>query len=210
MASGAFVTGTDTDIGKTVVAACLAVAWRATYWKPVQTGLATDRGDTATVAELAGLPPERVLRPAYAFQAPLSPHAAAAAEQTAIALERISCPQTTGPVVVEGAGGVLVPLNDSALMADLIKRIGLPAIVVVRTSLGTINHTLLSLEALRARDIEIAGVILNGAENPGNHQAIETFGRVRVLAKIPPLPRVDRPSIAALAARMPDLATLRA
>ncbi|HEX9462710.1 MAG TPA: dethiobiotin synthase [Alphaproteobacteria bacterium] len=204
------MTGTDTDIGKTLVSACLAVAWRAAYWKPVQTGLAADPGDTATVAELAGLSPERVLRPAYAFQAPLSPHAAAAAEGTTIALERIQCPQTTGPVVVEGAGGVLVPLNESALMADLIKRLGLPAIVVARTSLGTINHTLLSLEALRARDIRIAGVILNGEENPGNRHAIETFGHVRVLAELPRLPRVDRPSIAALAARMPDVATVSA
>jgi malonyl-CoA O-methyltransferase len=202
---GAFVTGTDTDIGKTVVAACLTIAWRASYWKPVQTGLAVDPGDSATVGNLARLPTERLPRPVYAFQAPLSPHAAAAAERTSVSLERIRVPDIAGPLVIEGAGGVLVPLNEHELMADLIKACGLPAIVIARSTLGTINHTLLTLEALRARDIPVAGVILNGAENAGNRQAIEQFGRVRVLGQVPRLSRVDPEAIAAAAAHMPPL-----
>ena len=203
---GVFVTGTDTDVGKTVVAACLTAAWGASYWKPVQTGLASDPGDTATVARLTGLPPEHVIEPAYAFQAPLSPHAAAEMEQALVSLEDIRLPAVARPLVIEGAGGVLVPLNEQSVMADLIRQLSLPAILVARTMLGTINHTLLSLEALRARDIEVAGVILSGAENAGNRRAIAQFGRVRVLAEVPRLPRVDRETIADVAARIPPLA----
>jgi dethiobiotin synthase len=203
---GVFVTGTDTDVGKTVVAACLTAAWGASYWKPVQTGLASDPGDTATVARLTGRPPEHAIKPAYAFQAPLSPHAAAEMERALVSLEDIRLPAVARPLVIEGAGGVLVPLNERSVMADLIRQLGLPAILVARTTLGTINHTLLSLEALRARDIEVAGVILSGAENAGNRRAIEQFGRVRMLAEVPRLPRVDRETIADVAARIPPLA----
>jgi len=205
---GVFVTGTDTDVGKTVAAACLAAAWNASYWKPVQTGLAGDRGDSATVAALARLPAERVLPPAYEFQAPLSPHAAAAAENAAISLSAIRMPDISGPIVVEGAGGVLVPLDDGTLMADLIRQLGLPAVLVTRTTLGTINHTLLSLEALRARGIAVAGAILNGAANAGNRDAIVRFGRVRILAELPRMQQIDADAVRALAARIPPLSDI--
>ena len=210
MLPGVFVTGTDTDVGKTVAAACLAAAWDASYWKPVQTGLATDRGDSATVAALARLPADRVLPPAYTFQAPLSPHAAAAAERSAISLTAIRLPAVRGPVIVEGAGGVLVPLSDSAMMADLIRQLGLPAVLVARTTLGTINHTLLSLEALRSRGIAVAGVILNGPSNTGNREAIARYGRVRILAELPRVQPLDTEAIRALAAHIPPLAEVTA
>jgi malonyl-CoA O-methyltransferase len=200
---GVFVTGTDTDVGKTVVAACLAAAWNAAYWKPIQTGLADGPGDTAAVKGLAGLPAERVLAPAYAFQAPLSPHAAAAEEGAAIALETISWPAGHDFIVVEGAGGLLVPLNDAALMIDLIQKLDLPAVVVARSTLGTINHTLLSLSALRARRIPILGVVMNGPPNASNRRAIEQFGQVRVIAELPRREPLDAAAMRDLIGRIP-------
>jgi len=202
---GVFVTGTDTNVGKTVASACLVGAWNAGYWKPIQTGLADDPGDSATVTALAGLPPERVPAPVYALQAPLSPHAAAAAERVTIELEAIARPASRQFLVVEGAGGILVPLNRSALMIDLIGRLGLPAILVARSALGTINHTLLSLGALRARQVPVAGVVMNGPPDAGNRRAIEQFGRVRVLAELPRVEPLDAAAIRSLAARIPPL-----
>ncbi|MBI1320956.1 MAG: dethiobiotin synthase [Candidatus Hydrogenedens sp.] len=198
--SGAFVTGTDTGIGKTLVSACLVRAWAADYWKPVQTGLAEDPGDSATVAALAGLSPARVHPPVYELAAPLSPHAAAALENVTIALDDFTLPATARPLVVEGAGGLLVPLNRSAFMIDLVARLGLPVVLVARSTLGTINHTLLSLEALRARHLPIAGVVLNGPDNPGNRAAIEQFGCVPILAVLPRLNHTpDAKAVAGLA-----------
>jgi len=202
---GVFVTGTDTNVGKTVVSACLAAAWSAGYWKPVQTGLADDPGDTATVTALAGLVPGRVFAPAYAFRAPLSPHAAAAAERATIDLDAIARPVTRAFLVVEGAGGILVPLSASALMIDLVRQLDLPAVLVARSTLGTINHTLLSLHALRARQVPIAGVVMNGPPDAGNRRAIEQFGRVRVLAELPRVEPLDQAAIGTLAARIPPL-----
>ncbi len=202
---GVFVTGTDTNVGKTVVSACLAGAWNAAYWKPVQTGLADDPGDSATVTSLAGLPAERVFAPVYAFQAPLSPHAAAAAEGAMIELDAIARPPTRQFLIVEGAGGVLVPLNRSAFMIDLIRKLDLPVVLVARSTLGTINHTLLSIGALRARQVAIAGVVMNGPPDSGNRRAIEQFGRVRVLAELPHVEPLDAAALRGLAARIPPL-----
>jgi malonyl-CoA O-methyltransferase len=181
-ARGVFVTGTDTDVGKTVVAACMARALGADYWKPVQTGAAVDAGDTATVAALSGA---RTHAPAYVFGEPLSPHAAAALEGAEVRLSAIRVPSTDRPLVVEGAGGALVPLNDRVLMIDLMAALALPVVVVARSTLGTINHTLLTLQALRSRGIEVLGVVLNGPPAASNREAIERYGRVRVLAEIP-------------------------
>lgn len=202
---GVFVTGTDTGVGKTVAAACLARAWRAGYWKPVQTGTAGGDDDTAAAAALAGLPAERVFAPAYVFQAPLSPHAAADLEGVRISMDSIALPQTTHPLIVEGAGGLLVPLNDRDFMIDLMARLALPVLLVARSTLGTINHTLLSLAALRARALPIAGVVLNGPPNAGNRTAIERFGQVRVLAELPHLDPLDNGAIERLAALIPPL-----
>lgn len=202
---GVFVTGTDTGVGKTLVSAVLARAWDADYWKPAQTGLAEEAGDTATVAALAGLRPDRLHPPRHAFAAPLSPQAAAALEGAQVALSDFRLPETDRPLVVEGAGGVLVPLNERELMIDLIARLGLPAVVAARSTLGTINHTLLTLEALRARRIGVLGVVLNGPPSPGNRAAIEAFGKIPVLMQLPPLAEVDAAAIQSLAAAAPPL-----
>ena len=205
---GAFVVGTDTDVGKTVVAACLARAWDADYWKPVQTGSAEDPGDTAAVARLTGLPPERLHAPVYVFAAPLSPHAAAALEGAAIALDAIARPSTERPLVVEGAGGALVPLNDHSLMIDLVQRLGLPVVVAARSTLGTINHTLLTLEALRGRGLRVLGVVMNGPPSASNREAIERYGRVRVLAEIPWSDSLTPEWIEQVATSVPPLHTI--
>ncbi|MBI5163153.1 MAG: dethiobiotin synthase [Magnetospirillum sp.] len=182
--NGVFVTGTDTGVGKTLVSAWLVRAWGAAYWKPVQTG-AAEGTDFDAVAKLA---PGTVIHPsAYVLQAPVSPYEAAKRERVRIDLSALVPPKTEGPLVVEGAGGVMVPLNEAALMLDLMERLQLPTIVVARTSLGTINHTLMTLEMLRRRRVPLLGVVLNGQKNPGNRQAIEHFGAAPILAEIQPL-----------------------
>lgn len=192
---GVFVTGTDTDVGKTLVAAWLAQHWRAEYWKPVQTGSAQGT-DFDSVARLA--PAARIHPSAVVLSAPLSPHEAARREKTRIELSALAPPDTAGPLVVEGAGGIMVPINEVALMIDLMARLDLPAVVVARSGLGTINHTLLTLEMLRRRRVPILGVVMNGQKNPANRQAVEHFGGVRVLAEIPPLPAVTAATVAGL------------
>nr|WP_321985457.1 dethiobiotin synthase [uncultured Lichenicoccus sp.] len=206
---GVFVTGTGTGIGKTVVAACLARAWTACYWKPLQTGIDTETADSDTAARLAGLPPDDVLPPACVLRAPLSPEAAAALEGVPIDFDAIRLPpHGNRPVVVEGAGGLMVPIAGHAMMIDLMARLALPVVLVASSTLGTINHTLLSLEALRARGIPVAGVMLNGPASPGNRDAIARHGQVRVLAELPVFERVDAGAIDRGAALMPLLESL--
>ncbi len=195
-----FITGTDTDIGKTVVATVLVRALNADYWKPVQSGTNSAEGtdDTQTVAHLAGLTQDRCHRPSYSFKAPLSPHDAAAREGVEIDLNTIRPPDTDRPLIAEGAGGVLVPLSPGpdapgapVYIADLAARLGYPTILVARNSLGTINHTLMSLEALRARAVPILGVILNEGDMTSNGMAIAQFGRTRLLYQMPHLTALD-------------------
>jgi malonyl-CoA O-methyltransferase len=204
--SGVFISGTDTGVGKTLVAACLVRAWAAAYWKPVQTGLAEEEGDSRVVARLAGLAAGesgagRLFAPVHELAAPLAPEPAAAAEGRVIRLADFVLPKPPGsrPLVVEGAGGLLVPLCEGAMIIDLIARLGLPVVLVARSTLGTLNHTLLSLEALRARRLPVAGVVLNGPANPGNRATIERLGQVRILAELPPLNPVDAAGVAGLA-----------
>lgn len=189
-----FVTGTGTGVGKTVVCAWLCLHGRADYWKPVQTGSLLGR-DSDTVSRLSGAHafPEAVLLPD-----PLSPHEAAARAGVRIELEAIRLPDTDRPLVIEGAGGLLVPLNDTDVMADLISRLKAPVIVAAHSGLGTINHACLTLEALRARDISVLGVILCGEPNPANRQAIERFGKTRVLDELPWLDPLDRENLTAI------------
>lgn len=175
------VTGTDTGIGKTVVAAGLAQALGARYWKPVQAGL--DEGtDRDTVAALSG---QEVLPEAYRLITPCSPHQAAAIDGVTIDPGRLALPEGEGPLVVEGAGGVLVPLREDLLYADLFARWGLPVVLVARTALGTINHSLLSLEALRSRGVPIAGIAFVGDENAETERVICAIGQVRRLGRLP-------------------------
>jgi dethiobiotin synthase len=190
----AFVTGTDTGVGKTVVCAWLVRHWNADYWKPVQSGTAEGR-DGQEIIRLAGLDPQRWHPSQYELKAPLSPHEAARLEGCCIELSAFSLPRTNWSLVVEGAGGVLVPINDQDLMVDLMVDLGLPAIVVARTALGTINHTLLTLEALRRRGVAVAGVVLNGPPNAANRRAIAGHGKAPIIGELPPLSPLNAEAI---------------
>ena len=205
---GVFVTGTDTGVGKTLMSAILAKAWHADYWKPLQTGVADEPGDTLSVTLLADLAPSRVHAPAVVLQAPLSPWAAAPLEGVRIDTDALTCPVTEAPLIVEGAGGLFVPIDDDMMMIDLIARLNLPVVLVARSGLGTINHTLLSLQALKAARIAIAGVVMNGPPSASNRLAIERFGKVPVIAEVPALNSVDAAAVAAEAARMPSMAAV--
>ncbi|MBC2667438.1 ATP-dependent dethiobiotin synthetase BioD [Novosphingobium flavum] len=192
------VTGTDTGVGKTVFAAALTHALGARYWKPVQAGPDEDGGsDTQKVARLAGLAPERVHPEAYRLASPLSPHRAAEIDGVEIDPARLALPPGAGPLVVEAAGGLLVPLTRSLLYADLMARWTAPVVLVARTSLGTINHSLLSLEALRARAIPVLGVAFVGAANEDNEATIAEMGRVKRLGRLPLLGELTPDSLAA-------------
>jgi dethiobiotin synthetase len=176
------VTGTDTDIGKTVFAAALARALGATYWKPIQAGL-EDGGDTATAARLG----VRTLTEAYRLNTPCSPHRAAAIDGISIDPARLAIPDLDGTLVIEGAGGVLVPITSELLFADLFARWGMPVVLVARTALGTINHSLLSIEALRQRGIGILGIAFIGDPVEDSEATIARIGDVRRLGRLPRL-----------------------
>ena len=193
---GLFVTGTDTGVGKTVLSAALMLRFpEAAYWKPIQTG---PESDTAEVRRLSD---GRVIDEGVRLPDPVSPHLAARRAEM-----RIELPgrKSDGAVYfVEGAGGVLVPVNESETMADLMVMLGLPVIVAARTTLGTINHTLLTLEALRTRKLRIAGVVMIGDRNADNRAAVEHYGNVAVLAEMPRFDPLTQESLRAWAETLP-------
>lgn len=179
------ITGTDTDVGKTVFAAGLAGHFGARYWKPLQAG--TEGGtDSAQVRLLSGRRAD-VLPEAYILRTPCSPHEAARIDGAMIDIEKLALPPGDGRLVVEGAGGVLVPFADNLLSADLFAAWELPVILVARTALGTINHSLLSIEALNARKIPVHGIVFMGDENRASETAIIRLGGTRHLGRLPML-----------------------
>ncbi|MEI7665004.1 MAG: dethiobiotin synthase [Synechococcaceae cyanobacterium ELA263] len=180
------VCGTDTDVGKTVVSALLVQGLGARYWKPVQSGL-DDGGDRGRLQQLLQLPAERLLPEAYRFEAPVSPHWAAERQGLTIDPGRLALPAGDGALVVETAGGLLVPLRRDWLQIEQIAVWGLPVLLVARSGLGTLNHTLLSLEALHRRSIPVLGLVLNGPPHPDNPRSLASLGGVPVLAELPPL-----------------------
>jgi dethiobiotin synthetase len=193
-----FVTGTDTGVGKTVVSALLCAALDAIYWKPIQTG-SREGTDRNTVMGLAHLARTRTLPETYVFGPPVSPHLAARMAGRQIELRKIKAPDlpVSENLITEGAGGALVPINRTQLMTDLMRHLGFPVLLVSRTSLGTINHTLLSVAALRAARLDIRGVILAGQPNLENRKAIEHYGEVSVIGWLPFLKKIDRRALLA-------------
>jgi dethiobiotin synthetase len=188
------IVGADTDVGKTVFSAALVGALGAYYWKPVQSGLAGET-DSQTVARLSGASPERILPEAWRLRLPASPHIAARAEGVEIDPARLAPPRVEGPLVVETAGGVMVPLTDDVLTIDLLARWRLPVILVARTALGTINHSLLTIEALRRRDVSIHGVAFIGDEEKAPQETIARLGAVRPLGRLPRLDPLDEKTL---------------
>lgn len=186
-----FVTGTDTNVGKTVVSAMLTLGLGAAYWKPIQSGL-DPISDTDYVRQVTGLDESHFCPERYQLTEPLSPHASARIDGVRIDLQDFQLPSTSKPhLIVEGAGGLMVPLNETHYVIDLIQALQLPVCLVCRSTLGTINHTLLSLLQLRRMEIPILGVILNGPRNPGNREAIAHYGQVPILGEVERLEEVN-------------------
>ena len=202
------VTGTDTDIGKTVFAAALTGALGGHYWKPVQSGLSGE-SDSATVTRLGGIDAARILPEAYRLATPCSPHRAAEIDGVTIDLDRLELPRIAGPLVVEGAGGALVPLTRTTLFADLFARWSAPTVIVARTALGTINHGLLTIEALRRRTVPILGIAFVGDANDDSEATIAAIGGVRRLGRLPRLDPLDAATLAAAFAEHFDPADFR-
>ena len=212
-----FVVGTDTGIGKTVASAALLARYRErlplVYWKPVATGSRDERDRDTVAALVPGIP---TAAEAYLFADPVSPHLASRRESLPIELGRIATRWRElrsvfagSGFVVEGAGGVLVPLDEEGiLLVDLVAAMALPALVVARSTLGTINHTLLTLEALRTRAVEIAGVVLVGPRDRDNREAIERFGETEVVGELPPIPDLGAATLAAAASELDPLSLL--
>ncbi|QNE39963.1 dethiobiotin synthase [Hymenobacter sp. NBH84] len=185
-----FITGIGTDVGKTVVAAILTEALGADYWKPVQAGL-TPTTDAATVRSLVSNADSQFHPEAYRLALPASPHAAAAAEGIALTPSAFRLPHTDNHLVVEGAGGLLVPLAPGFLMVDLLAQLDLAAVVVSRNYLGSINHTLLTLEALRQRQVPVRGLVFNGEPTPATEDFIAQHTGVPIMPRVLAEPVLD-------------------
>ncbi len=186
------VAGTDTEIGKTVFAAGLADLLGANYWKPIQAGLEGET-DSHIVARLGGLSDDRIVPELYRLQTPASPHHAAAIDGVRIAVESFDEPGTGGrALVIEGSGGLLVPLDRTTLYIDVFARWRYPVVLCARTTLGTINHSLLSIEALRNRKLDILGVAFIGESHPESEDIICEIGKVRRLGRLPRLSPLTR------------------
>ena len=178
------ICGTDTDVGKTIVSSFFVQGLKGIYWKPIQSG--TEEGtDTKTVCKLLDLQPSRHLSERYTFKAPVSPHWAAEKESKFIEPNNLNLPDIDKLIIIETAGGLMVPLNRNWLQIDQLKAWGAPIILVARTGLGTLNHTLLSLEALRNRNLNVLGIVLNGPPHYDNPKTLEQFGDTKILASLP-------------------------
>lgn len=192
-----FITGTDTDVGKSVAAAWCMLHLDADYWKAGQSGLKPPT-DTQWIQQVTGLSHNRFFEETYRLRQPLSPHEAAKRDGINIEMSAFEIPQTERSLVIEGIGGLMVPLNRNNFVIDLIVQFAVPAILVARSGLGTINHTMLSLEAMRKRNIEIKGIIINGPKTPHNRQAIEEYGEVPIIAEIDQLEEVTKEALLAI------------
>lgn len=196
---GITVAGIGTEVGKSVASAVLCEALGARYWKPIASGRNDSPAESKTVASLISAGEERIFPERYFFGASLSPHIAARMEGAEVTLREVVLPECEEPLVVELAGGVFVPLSDSLTNLDLISHIGFPVVVVSRHYLGSINHTLLTLDALKRRDVSVLGVLFNGEELPDTERIIERMGGVPILGRIPLLGEVSPDSIAKVA-----------
>ena len=189
---GFFITAIGTDSGKTLVSAIFTEALRADYWKPIQAGFPTDSDE---VKRLLSNSESKILDERFLLRTPASPHAAAKVEEIEINLEDFEQPVSDKPLIVEGAGGLLVPINDNHVVANLIEKLKLPVILVSNLYLGNINHTLLSAHYLKQTGIEVAGLVFNGPENYESERIIEKMTGYRVLLKIPELPTINRETV---------------
>lgn len=195
-----FITGIGTDVGKTIVSAIVAESLKATYWKPIQAG-DLHQLDSGTVNSLTDN--VEILIEGMTLSQPMSPHAAARIDGVEIGLTDFNLPLVDGNFIVEGAGGLMVPLNDDRLMlVDLIEKFNLPVILVSRHYLGSINHTLLSIELLQNRGLQIEGIIFVGDENVESERSILSYSKLKMLARIPEVDEVNKEFVLREAAKM--------
>lgn len=195
MAFNLFITGTDTNVGKTIVASALSKRYNAYYWKPIQSGYLEEGSDSDFVASIIG--DKKILPEVYKLKKPLAPILAADDENIVIDLIKIKkiFKKLPRPLIIEGAGGLFVPLNKKELVIDLISYLDVQVIIVARTSLGTINHTLLSIGALRSKKIKLMGVVLMGKKDPGLEEVLIRFGKIKILGSIPFAKKINSESI---------------
>ena len=184
------ICGTDTDIGKTLISSFFVRGLNSFYWKPIQSGIYPET-DSQTVVRLSKANKEKIIKEAYIFTKPLSPHWAAEIDQKTINFQLLNLPKLNGPLIVETAGGLMVPLTRNHLQIDQIKEWGLPVILVCKSSLGTLNHTLLSIEALEKRNIKILGLIVNGKKHLDNPNTLAEFSGLPIIAEFPYIQKID-------------------
>jgi dethiobiotin synthetase len=208
MSRSFIIAGTDTNVGKTVLSSLLMSAHDDLYyWKPIQSGL-EEETDSQIVQRLSECNADRIFPEAYKLRQPLSPHLSSRLDGVHIEKEKLSLPRKKN-IIVETAGGVLTPISETRLQIDLIKMWSLPVLIAARSSLGTINHTLLTIEVLRKRDIEIAGVVMIGEVNDENKKAVEFYGKVKVVGKILQMKEMDRANLKEVYHKYYELANLR-
>ena len=184
------ICGTDTDIGKTLISSFFVKGLNSFYWKPIQSGIELQT-DSQTVEKLAQVSKEKIIKEAYVFTKPLSPHWAAEIDQKIINFDKLRLPKVQDSLIVETAGGLMVPITRNFLQIDQIKQWNLPVILVCKSSLGTLNHTLLSIEALQRRNIEIFGLVVNGEKHLDNPKTLVDFSGIPLIAEFPYIPKVD-------------------
>ncbi len=184
------ICGTDTDIGKTLISSFFVKGLNSFYWKPIQSGIELQT-DSQTVEKLSQVSEEKIIKEAYVFTKPLSPHWASEIDQKIINFDKLRLPKVQDSLIVETAGGLMVPITRNFLQIDQIKQWNLPVILVCKSSLGTLNHTLLSIEALKRRNIEIFGLVVNGEKHLDNPKTLVDFSGIPLIAEFPYIPKVD-------------------
>ncbi len=184
------ICGTDTDIGKTLISSFFVRGLNSYYWKPIQSGRETET-DSEFVQRISQVSKEKIIKEAYLFNTPVSPHWAAEIDNKKIDRKLLNLPTIDGPLIVETAGGLMVPITRNFLQIDQIKLWGLPIILVCRSSLGTLNHTLLSIEALQSRKIKILGLVINGEKHLDNPKTLASFSGLPIIAEFPFLENID-------------------
>lgn len=194
MKRGFIIAGTDTGVGKTVFSAALVSALKAYYWKPIQAGL-EDETDASVVMRLGEVSRQKIIQAAYQFRTPVSPHLAARLDDVVIDLDRLQLPMVGAMLIIEMAGGLLVPLNETTLYADVLMSWQLPVILCARTTLGTINHTLLSIEAIKKRSIPVLGIVFIGPELKDTQDTICKLSGVNMLGRLPWLSELNPSSL---------------
>lgn len=198
-----FITGNGTDIGKTVVSSIITEALEADYWKPVQAG-DLHNTDTMKVKNLVSNSKTVFHDERFKLQQPLSPHAAAEIDGVEIHLKDFSIPDTNNHLIIEGAGGLMVPLNNQLLMADLISHFQTSVILVSRNYLGSINHTLLTIQELRRRNVPILGIVFNGEYTPQTENFIQQYSKLSTLFRVDMENRIDKQTILKYAKSLND------